>query len=63
MNMNTPRLDDKRNVVALATILAIVLSIICAGVSIVADTGVYATAQAISPSKIIASANVSAVRR
>jgi hypothetical protein len=63
MNMNSPRLDDKLNGVALATILAIVISIICAGLSIVADSSVSPTAQAQSPSKIVASTNVAIVRR
>ena len=63
MNMNSPRLADKLNGVALATIVAIVVSIMCACVSIMAaDSGAYGTAQAKSPSKI-ASANMAVVRR
>jgi hypothetical protein len=63
MNMNSPRLNDKVNGVALATILAIVVSIMCACVSIMVDSGAYATAQAKSPSKIVATAGVAVVRR
>jgi len=46
MNMKSPRLDDKFNVVALATIVAMVLSIGSALVSVEMDTGNSATAQA-----------------
>ena len=63
MNMNSSRLDDKLNGIALATILAIVVSIMCACVSIVADSVTYASSQAKSPSKIVASAHVTVVRR
>jgi len=63
MNMNSTRLDDKLNGVALATILAIVISIVCAGLSILADSSTSATAQAQSHSKIIASTNVAVIRR
>jgi len=45
MNMKSPRLDDKFNVVALATIVAMVLSIGSALVSVEIDTGDSATAQ------------------
>ena len=63
MNMNSTRLDDKLNGVALVTILAIVVSIICAGLSILADSSASATAQAQTHSKIVASTNVAVVRR
>ena len=63
MNMNSPRLDDKLNGVALVTILAIVISIICAGLSILADSAASATAEAQTPSKVVASTNVTVVRR
>ena len=63
MNMNSSRLDDQLNGMALATILAIVVSVICAGVSIMADSAASATAQAQSPAKIVASTNVTVARR
>ena len=63
MNMNSTRLDDKLNGMALVTILAIVVSIVCAGLSILADSSASATAQAQPPSKIVASTSVTVVRR
>ena len=63
MNMKSPRLDDKFNVVALATIVAMVLSIGSALVSVEIDTGDSATAQATpvqttTPAQTVASITV-----
>jgi len=62
MNRNTTRLDDKLNLVALATIVAMVLSIGSALVSVEIDTDASSTAQATVAVPAIASITVAAAR-
>ena len=62
MNRNTTRLDDKLNLVALATIVAMVLSIGSALVSVEIDTNASSTAQATAAVPAIASITVAAAR-
>jgi len=62
MNRNTTRLDDKLNLVALATIVAMVLSIGSALVSVEIDTDASSTAQATAAVPAIASITVAAAR-
>jgi len=56
MNMKSPRLDDKLNGIALATILAIVVSVLCAVVSVVADSSVASVGQSKVATTTVASA-------
>jgi len=62
MNMNTTRIDDKFNVVALATIVAIVISIGSTLVDVEVDTGASAAALASTPAQAVASTLLVAAR-
>ena len=62
MNRNTTRIDDKFNVVALATIVAMVLSIGSAMVSFEIDTDASATAQTTASASAVASTVMVAAR-
>lgn len=63
MNMKSPRLNDKLNGIALATIVAIVLSVICAGVNVVIESGQMSSAHGEATAKAVASAAVVAAVR
>ena len=62
MNMNKPRIDDRFNGAAFAVIVAIVLSIGSAMISLEVDTDAPARAQTAAPSQVVAVSSAVAVR-
>ena len=62
MNMNKNRLDDKLNGAAFAVIVAIVLSIGSAMVSLEVDANAPDTARAAAPSQVVAVSSAVAAR-
>lgn len=62
MNMNKPRVEDRLNGAAFAVVIAIVLSIGSAMISLDGDTGASATAQAAAPAQVVAVTSAAAVR-
>ena len=62
MNMNTTRLEDKLNAMVLVTVVAIVVSIGSAVVSVGVDASAPATAQVMATPQTVASLAAVAVR-
>ena len=62
MNMNKPRIDDRLNGAAFAVVIAIVLSIGSAMISLEVDTDAPAGAQTAAPSQVVAVSSAVAAR-